>query len=45
LTQQNQLETAKPSGDRLADVRRAAMNFNRAWWRLLWGMSNGGKAA
>jgi GNAT superfamily N-acetyltransferase len=45
LTQQNQLESTKPSGTAFAETARAAMNFNRAWWRLLWGMSNRGEAA
>jgi GNAT superfamily N-acetyltransferase len=38
LTRQDQPEPAKPSGA-FAEVARAAMNFNRAWWKLLWGMS------
>ena len=45
LTQQNQAESTKPSGSAFAETARAAMNFNRAWWKLLWGMSNPGKAA
>jgi RimJ/RimL family protein N-acetyltransferase len=45
LTQQNQLESVKPSGTAFAETARAAMNFNRAWWKLLWGMSNRGEAA
>jgi GNAT superfamily N-acetyltransferase len=39
LTQQDQRESAQPSGGAFADAVRAAMNFNRAWWKLLWGMS------
>ena len=45
LSQQNQAESAKLSGGALAETARAAMNFNRAWWRLLSGISNWGKAA
>jgi GNAT superfamily N-acetyltransferase len=39
LRQQDQPEPAKPSGGAFAEAVRAAMNFNRAWWKLLWGMS------
>jgi len=45
LTRRNQPETTKPSGDAFADTARAAVNFNRAWWKMLWGMSGWGKTA
>jgi GNAT superfamily N-acetyltransferase len=43
LTQQDQQESAKAGA--FAETARAAMNFNRAWWKLLWGMSGSGKTA
>jgi GNAT superfamily N-acetyltransferase len=45
LTQQSQPESAKPSGGAFAETARAAMNFNRAWWKLFWGMPDWGRAA
>ena len=36
--QQQQSKTAKPAGPSLADAAWAATSFNRAWWKLLWGM-------
>jgi len=38
-------EVAKSPGATPADATRAVMNFNRAWWKLLWGMSGWGRTA
>jgi GNAT superfamily N-acetyltransferase len=45
LKQQAEPEAAKPAGVPHADATRAAMNFSRAWWKLLWGMSGWGRTA
>src|SRR4051812_5608922 len=36
--QQQQSGTAKSAGPSLAEAAWAATSFNRAWWKLLWGM-------
>ena len=45
LSEQTQAESAKPSRGAFAEAARAAMNFNRAWWKLLWGISGWGRTA
>jgi len=45
LSEQNQAESAKPAKGAFAEAARAGMNFNRAWWKLLWGMSGWGRTA
>jgi GNAT superfamily N-acetyltransferase len=45
LSEQNQVETARPPKGAFAEAARAAMNFNRAWWKLLWGISGWGRTA
>ena len=45
LSEQNQAESAKPSKGAFAETARAAVNFNRAWWKLLWGISGWGRTA
>jgi RimJ/RimL family protein N-acetyltransferase len=45
LSHENQAESAKPSRGAFAEATRAAVNFNRAWWKLLWGISGWGRTA
>ncbi|WP_375413884.1 GNAT family N-acetyltransferase [uncultured Bradyrhizobium sp.] len=44
LKQQKQPELGKPSSA-VSKAVRASVSFNRAWWKLLWGMSGWGRAA
>ncbi len=45
LKPQSQLELAKLAAVTPARAARAAINFNRAYWKLLLGMYDGGRAA
>jgi GNAT superfamily N-acetyltransferase len=45
LTGHSEPEITKPSGSALAETARAAMNFNRAWWKMLREMSGWGRTA
>ncbi len=45
LTQQKQAELAKPSEMPVIEAAREIVRFNRAWWKMLLGMSGWGRTA